>query len=423
MSPSDRSRVLHRGVASIAAHREELIDLIVAEIGCPIALTRTLQVDVMLQHLSWFADAAARGPDGGFEQALVPDFGAIPSAATVVREPVGVVAAITPYNIPLLSAVWKVGAALAAGCTAILLPSPRAQLTSIAFVRLLEEADLPVGTLQLLLGDAEIGRELTEHPDVDLVTFTGSVEAGRQVARQAASTAKKVILELGGKSPNLVLPGADAAEVVGPSILRFTRNAGQACGATTRTFVPVDDYDSYAEASASFMSELAVGSPWDEGTVVGPLIRREHLARVEGFVDRAIANGARIEAGGGRPDQPSGYFMNPVLVGAVSNSTEIAQEELFGPVGVLIPYESVDEAVALANQSRFGLNANVWGPTGAAHAVARRIRSGTVTINGGGALRADAPFGGYRQSGVGREAGEEGFREFFETKLLQWRIQ
>ena len=276
LPPRERSRLLHRGIANLAAHRDELVDLIVAETGCPISLTRALQVDTMLEHFTWFADAAARGPRGGFEEALAPDFGPVPSAASLIREPVGVVAAITPYNIPLLCAVWKVGAALAAGCTTILLPSPRAQLTAIAFVRLLQEADLPIGALQLLLGEAEVGRTLTEHPDVDLVSFTGSETVGAEVARQAAGTAKKVILELGGKSPNIVLPGTSITDVVGPSILRFTRNAGQACGATTRTFVPASDYDEYVRVASAFMSDVAVGSPWDEGTVVGPLIRAEH---------------------------------------------------------------------------------------------------------------------------------------------------
>lgn len=423
LAPTDRSMLLHRCIENLAAHRTELVELIVAETGCPISLTRGLQVDTMIEHFSWFADAAARGPRGGFEEALVPDLGPVPSGATLFREPVGVVAAVTPYNIPLLCAAWKVGAALASGCTAILLPSPRAQLTAVAFVRLLEAAGLPPGTVQLLLGEAEVGRTLTEHPDVDLVTFTGSEAVGTQVARQAAGTVKKVILELGGKSPNIVLPGTAPGDVVGPSVLRFTRNAGQACGATTRTFVPAADYESYAGLAAGVMSELAVGSPWDEATLVGPLITAAHRDRVEGFVARAVEAGARIEAGGGRPDQPTGYFMNPALLGAVDNSAEIAQEELFGPVGVLVPYETVEDAVRLANDSRYGLNANIWGPTDQAYEVARRIRSGTVTINGGGALRADAPFGGYRHSGIGREAGEDGFLEFFETKLLQWRIR
>ena len=271
-----------------------------------------------------------------------------------------------------------------------------------------------------MVGEADVGRELTESPAVDMVTFTGSNAVGRFVMRQAATNFKRIVLELGGKSPNILLPGTDIAAVVGPSILRFCRHAGQACGATTRTFVPRPDYERYAEAARAFIPDIGVGDPRDPATDVGPLIRPEHRERVDGFVARALERGAVIEAGGGRPDLPSGYFMNPALLGAVRNEDEIACAELFGPVGVLIPYDGVDDAVAMANNSPYGLGANVWGPPEAAMQTARRIRSGTVTVNGGGGLRPDAPFGGYRESGLGREAGDEGFAEYFETKHLQW---
>ena len=420
LGPNDRSRLLLRAVDGLARHRDALVELLVAETGSPISLTRALQVDAMMEHLAWFAEAARRGPVGGFEQQLPVHRGPpVRSEGVLLREPIGVVAALTPYNIPFMTAVWKVGAALAAGCSAILLPSPRAALSSLAWSRALLEADLPAGAFSFIVGEAEVGRELTESPQVDMVTFTGSNTVGRSVMRQASTNFKRVVLELGGKSANILLPGTDLEAVVGPSILRFCRNAGQACGATTRTFVPHTDYDRYADAARAFMTEVLVGDPRDETTVVGPLIRPEHRERVEGYVQRAVDGGAVIEAGGGRPETPSGYFMNPALVGRVGNDQEIAREELFGPVGVLIPYVSVDEAVNMANDSAYGLNANVWGPSEAAAATARRIRSGTVTINGGGGLRPDAPFGGYRQSGIGREAGEEGFAEFFETKHLQ----
>ncbi len=255
-----------------------------------------------------------------------------------------------------------------------------------------------------------------------MVTFTGSNTVGAQVARQAAGTAKRLVLELGGKSPNILLPGTDVASVVAPSALRFLRNAGQGCGATTRTFVPRADYERYVEAMRAFFATVPVGDPWRAETVVGPLISAAHRDRVEGYVARATAAGAVVEAGGGRPARDRGYFLNPTLVGNVDNRAEISRDELFGPVGVVIPYDEVSEAVAMANDSRYGLNANVWGPTPQAIEVARRIRSGTVTINGGGGLRPDAPFGGYRQSGVGREAGEAGFLEFFEVKHLQWPL-
>lgn len=253
-----------------------------------------------------------------------------------------------------------------------------------------------------------------------MVTFTGSNAVGASVMRQAAGNFKRLVLELGGKSPNLVLPGADVEAAAAPSALRFLRNAGQACGATTRTFVSRADYDRYVTATQAVFDSVHVGDPWDECTVVGPLISAEHRARVEGYVERALAGGGVVEAGGGRPPLAHGYFMSPALVGCVANGSEIARDELFGPVGVVIAYDDVDAAVAMANDSRYGLNANVWGPPSQALRVARRIRSGTVTVNGGGGLRPDAPFGGYRESGIGRQAGEEGFLEFFEIKQLQW---
>ena len=418
MNPKDRSRLLHRVVDVLDRNRLLLADIVTAETGSPIALSTMLQVDPMLEHLAWYADAAARGPRGGYEQGL-PFRGEV-SASILVREPIGVVAALTPYNAPLVTAAWKVGGALAAGCAAILLPSPRAALTSLAWARLVCEADLPEGAFSFLIGEAAVGQALTESEGVDMVTFTGSNGVGRQVMRQAAGTFKRLVLELGGKSPNIVLPGTDLEAVAGPSALRFLRNAGQTCGATTRTFVPRDDYERFVQATREFLPSVVVGDPWDPRTVVGPVISAEHLARVEGYVDRAQAEGGVVVAGGGRPAQAHGYFLNPTVIGGVTNDSEIARDELFGPVGVVIPYDDLESAVAMANDSRFGLSGNVWGPPEQAVKVARSIRSGTVTVNGGnGGLRPDAPFGGYRQSGSGREAGEEGFLEFFEVKQLQ----
>lgn len=418
LSHSDRSRLLHRVVDVLDRDRLLLADIVTAETGSPITLSTMLQVDPMLEHLAWYADAAARGPRGGYEQGL-PLRGNV-SSSVLVREPIGVVAALTPYNAPLVTAAWKVGGALAAGCAAVLLPSPRAALTSLAWARLVCEADLPEGAFSFLIGEAPVGQALTQSEDVDMVTFTGSNAVGSQVMRQAVGTFKRLVLELGGKSPNIVLPGVDLAAVAGPSALRFLRNAGQTCGATTRTFVPRAGYEEFVQATRDFLPSVVVGDPWDPRTVVGPLISAEHRERVEAYVDRALAGGGVLEAGGGRPAQDHGFFLNPTVIGAVANDSEIARDELFGPVGVVVPYDDVDSAVAMANDSRYGLSANVWGPPREAVEVARRIRSGTVNVNGGnGGLRPDAPFGGYRQSGIGREAGEEGFLEFFEPKQLQ----
>jgi aldehyde dehydrogenase (NAD+)/betaine-aldehyde dehydrogenase len=239
---------------------------------------------------------------------------------------------------------------------------------------------------------------------------------------QAAKTTKKVVLELGGKSPTIILPGADIDAIVGPTIMRMAWTTGQACGCTTRTFVSQEDYDHYVEGAGSYMDTMAVGDPRKDGTILGPLIRGEQRASVEGYVERALAQGGAIVAGGGRPDEPVGFYMNPALISGVSNDSEIAQNELFGPVGVLMPYASIDEAVATANQSRYSLNAAVWGPEDVAYQVARKLRSGSVAINGGGGARPDAPWGGPRESGIGREGGEDGFRDFFEVKHVHWPI-
>jgi len=344
------------------------------------------------------------------------------SMSTLFREPIGVVAAITAYNFPLLITSFKIGGALAAGCTGVLMPSARTVLSSIAFLRCVREADLPPGAVTLVLGEAEVGEALTLAPEVDMVTFTGSVGVGKLVMEQAARGLKRVVLELGGKSPNVLLPGTDIATAVGPSVLRYTRNSGQGCGATTRTLVPRAQYDAYATAAAEFIDGLVVGDPWDDSTDLGPLIRGEHRDRVEGYVDRAVAAGAIVEAGGGRPPIEHGYFMNPALVGGVTNDAEICQEELFGPVGALLPYDSLDEALDIANGTRFGLNANVWGPTDQAMHFARRLKAGTVTINGGGADRPDAPWPGAGESGVGIDRGMEGFREFFHIRHVQFPL-
>jgi aldehyde dehydrogenase (NAD+)/betaine-aldehyde dehydrogenase len=334
-----------------------------------------------------------------------------------------VVAAITAYNYPLLLTSYKVAGGLAAGCTAVLMPSPRAALHGIAFMRMCQEAGIPDGAVNLVIGEAAGGRQLCEHDGVDMVSFTGSREIGSVVMQQAARGVKKTVLELGGKSPNILLPGTDVDSVIQPSVLRFCRNAGQGCGATTRTLVPREEYDHYVAATRRFMSTIRVGDPFDEATDVGPLIRGEQRERVEGFVQRAIDGGAVVEAGGGRPDGlERGFYMNPALVGNVDNGMEICREELFGPVGALLPYDSVDDAVRIANDSIYGLNANIWGPPDQAIAVARKLRTGTVTVNGGGGDRPDAPWGGFRQSGVGAERGEDGFAEFFQTKHIQWPL-
>ncbi len=422
MRPRERAAAINRLIDRLRAHRDELVELGMLEVGSPRMLSEAMHADLPINFWEWFADAAIRGPRGGWEDGIGLHHSPVLSTSILFHDPIGVVAAIAAYNTPQLITAFKVGGALAAGCTTVLMPSPRTPLAAVAFARIVQEADLPPGVVNVVIGEAEVGRALTEHSGVDLVTFTGSVAVGRQVMRQAADGLKKVVLELGGKSPNILLPGADVEAAAAPSILRFTRNSGQACGATTRTFVPRADYDRFVAAAAKFMDSVVVGDPFEPTTVLGPLIRRSQVDSVQGYVDRAVDAGAEIVAGGKPVEADRGFFMSPALIGRVGNDAEICQEELFGPVGAVMAYDTVDEAVGLANRTRYGLNANVWGPADDAMRVARRLRTGTATINGGGGDRPDAPWGGVGESGVGFDRGEAGFAEFFTVQHVQWPL-
>ncbi len=423
LPPERRAEVLNRLADLIEQHSEELALSVVTEVGSPIRLARTLQVAQPAANLRWCAEMAVRGPQGGRVQPLpsLPAHGSTPASSSVlVREPLGVVAAMTPYNYPINMLSWKVGPALAAGCAVVALPSPRGTLCSIAFVRLAEEAGVPPGVLSLVPGGAAVGEQLAAHREVDLVTFTGSNAVGTHVMQLAAPNATKVVLELGGKSPTVVLPSADLAAVVGPSILRFCRNAGQGCGATTRILLPRPSVEEFIALAATFIADhVPTGDPRVETTEVGPLISAEHRARVLDAIERAEKSGATVVVGG-QPLPGRGFYLEPTLVVDVEPEAELSQEELFAPVAVVLAYDTVDEAVAIANSTRYGLNAVVWGDLDEARAVAERIESGTVAINGGGPMRPDVPWTGFRTSGIGSDMGEDGYREFFRVKHLQW---
>jgi aldehyde dehydrogenase (NAD+) len=423
VSPRDRSLLLHRLADLFESRREEYEDLIMSEVGSPPPLAKAGQVGAAIDTFRWFADAAARGPLGGYERGLPLHYVPVISASLLREEPVGVVAGITAYNFPLFLLARKLGGILASGCTGVIMPSERAPMTTWTFFQMMEEVDYPAGVANLIIGSKEAGVELSSNPDVDMVSFTGSVAVGASVMAQAATTTKKVVLELGGKSPTIVLPGADISTITAPTILRLTTATGQACGCTTRTFLPEEAYEEYVEAASSFIGTLKPGNPRTEGTVLGPLIRSEQRDSVEGYVSRALEAGGEIVAGGGRPDEKVGFFMNAALISGLGNDSEIAQNELFGPVGVVMKYTSLDDAIRQANASRYGLNAAVWGPTDEAMRVAQKLRSGSVAINGGGGPRPDAPWGGPRESGTGREGGEDGFRDFFEVKHIQWPVE
>jgi aldehyde dehydrogenase (NAD+)/betaine-aldehyde dehydrogenase len=354
---------------------------------------------------------------------LGPNFDGIPSDSLVAYQPVGVVGVLTAYNYPILLALRTIGGALAAGCTVVVVPSPKAPLTTLMLARAAEDAGLPPGVVNVVVGGPEVGRRVSIHPGVDKVAFTGSRGVGRMIMEQAASGIKGVTLELGGKSPLIILPGFDVRPVVRRLHTRYLLNAGQGCAAPTRILVPRDYLEGFAELSREAFARIKVGDPWNPKTIVGPLIRPDHRARVEGEVEKALESGGKVLAGGGRPDVERGWFMNPVLIGGVDNRARIAQEELFGPVGVVIAYDDLEDAIRTANDVAYGLAADVYTPSvKTGMEVARRLRAGSVYINGGGAFRPDAPFGGFKGSGFGREYGEWGVREFLQPQHIQWTL-
>lgn len=415
-----RDRALRRRVLlTMADILEENADLLTAaivhEVGTPVTLARSLQIGEPIALLRAFADLALVDRD----RALGVADGPPRSDAVISYQPSGVVAAIAAYNYPLLFTATKLGGALAAGCTAVLLPSPQAPLSILLFARLLQQADLPRGVVNVIVGGADVGRDLTTHPDVNKISFTGSVGVGRTVMAQAASGLKRVALELGGKSPSLLLPDVDIDTITAQVHARYVRNAGQGCSSPTRILVHESRYDDFVDRSREAFASFKIGDPWDTTVVAGPLISQQHRERVEGYVSRAVESGGNVVAGGGRPEMARGWYMNGALVGGVTNKSEIAREELFGPVGVVLQYRTVEEAVSIANDSDFGLAATIYGDTATARGLAPRLRVGTVMINGW-IPRQDKAGGGFKMSGMGREIGEEGVREFLETQFVAW---
>lgn len=404
--PAFRKSVLLKFADLIEQNRDALMDVLLSEIGSPVSL-KSNHIDTPAAFLRWFAEHGTRDftRQLGLNQTKT-------AVSMVAYRPVGVVGAITAFNYPLLIGVTKIGAALATGCTAVLLSSPLAPLAVMMLGELIRQAGFPPGVVNLLSGAAETGRALTEHPGIDKVSFTGSVNVGREVLRQAAGGLKGCVLELGGKSAAIMLPGADFAKYAFQLHARYARNAGQGCGSPTRILVEESRLQEFVEASRKIWPRIKVGNPAEADTIVGPLISSAQRDRVEAGITRAVQAGATILAGGGRPDIAKGWFMNPVLVGGLTNAAEIARQELFGPVSAVLTYKTVDEAIAIANDSELGLKAYVFGPLDECLAIAPRLRVGTVQINGGSPLRPDAPMNGYKNSGLGAEWGEDGLREF-----------
>jgi aldehyde dehydrogenase (NAD+) len=407
-----RADFLEKISAGLKARSDELARTIAQEVGMPLKLAGRIQAGLPIAN---FANYAKLLRDFSFEQRI--------GNSLVVREPVGVIGAITPWNYPLHQITLKVAPALAAGCTVVLKPSEVAPFNAFILAEVIAAAGVPNGVFNLVTGfGPQAGEALVAHPGVDMISFTGSTRAGKRISEIAAHSVKRVALELGGKSASVVLDDADLAAAVKGTVNGCYLNSGQTCTALTRMLVPQSKYEEAAKLAAETAKGFTVGDPMSETTRLGPLTSQAQLERVRGYIRKGIQEGAELLAGGDEAPEgvpAGGYYVRPTVFGKVRNDMTIAQEEIFGPVLSIIPYKDEDDAVRIANDTVYGLAGAVWSKDEArAQRVARRIRAGQVDVNGG-AFNMNAPFGGFKQSGHGREAGVFGLEEFLEYKSLQ----
>jgi aldehyde dehydrogenase (NAD+) len=407
--PAERAAVLRRIGAGLQNRNEDIATTITAEMGAPIQFSRMAQAGLPIMVTAMTAELADGFP---WTEEI--------ANSLIVREPVGVVGAITPWNFPLQQLVTKVVPALLAGNTVVLKPSEVAPLTARIFAEVAAEAGLPAGVFNIVHGTGPVvGEAIAAHPGIDMVSFTGSTRAGKRVAEVASQSVKRVALELGGKSANVILRGADLKDAVGRGLAGAWTNSGQVCGAWSRMLVPADLHDEVVALALAAAAEYTVGDPADDSTRLGPVVSEAQRARVTGFIERGIADGATLVTGGPeRVEGLTGTYVRPTIFAGVDPDSAIAQEEIFGPVLVIIPYTDDDHAVAIANSTVYGLNGAVFGEPEHALAVARRMRAGQIDVNGA-RMNLLAPFGGYKQSGNGREMGRFGLEEFLEVKAIQ----
>ncbi len=408
---AERARYLEQLKDGLAARSDEIARTIAGEVGTPINIARSIQAGLPVTVTGSYP-ALLR--EFHFEERV--------GNSIIVREPLGVVGAITPWNYPLHQAMGKIAPALAAGCTVILKPSAVAPLNAFILAEIVHQIGLPPGVFNLVSGaGAVVGEALARHPLVDMISFTGSTVAGRRVSEVAASTIKRVALELGGKSPSVVLDDADLQKAVSHSVSNCFLNSGQTCSAWTRLLVSRKQHAQAIEIARTAAAKFTIGDPLAGQARLGPLVSAEQREQVLGYIRRGLEEGAQLVTGG--PDAPEGlprgYYVKPTIFAGVRSDMSIAQEEIFGPVLCIMPYEDEDDAVRIANDTVYGLAGAVWsGDPARAQRVARRLRTGQVDINGG-KFNALAPFGGYKQSGHGRELGKHGLEEFLEVKSLQ----
>jgi aldehyde dehydrogenase (NAD+) len=410
-TPQERAERLAAIAAGLSERGDEIAALVATELGMPLKLSRMIQAGLpaasfssmpeVIEKISWQEEVGN---------------------SLVVREAIGVLGAITPWNYPLHQIAAKVAPALAAGCTVVLKPSSVVPLNAFVLAEVIEAAELPAGAFNLVTGSAtEVGEKIAAHPGIDIVSFTGSTKAGRRVSELAAETVKTVTMELGGKSPNVILDDADLATAVPDGVGKCFLNSGQTCSALTRMLVPRQMLDETEQIAAAAAETFTPGDPFDESTRLGPLVSDDQREVVRGYIEKGSEEGAKLVTGGSEPPEglDRGYFVRPTVFSQVDNSMTIAQEEIFGPVLTIIPYSDEEEAVKIANDSIYGLAGGVWSADeGRAVDIARRIRTGQLEINGG-VFNPLAPFGGYKQSGHGRELGQFGLEEFLQPKALQ----
>ncbi|MBA16729.1 MAG: aldehyde dehydrogenase family protein [Sphingomonas sp.] len=408
-SIDERVAVIEKIVTEYDKRVDDMAEAIALEMGCPISVAKPAQVESRTRHWQAAVEAIQAFP---MEEQV--------DNSLVVHEPIGVVAMITPWNWPLNQIISKVAPAMAAGCTMVLKPSEEAPGCAAILAEVIDAAGVPAGVFNLVQGDGPtVGEALSGHPGVDMVSFTGSTRAGIAVAQNAANTVKRVHQELGGKSPSVVLADGDLERAVKGTLGSVLVNSGQSCIAPTRLLVPKDRMDEAVAIATEVMKRTQTGDPMEEGRHIGPVVNKAQFDKIQGLIKKGMEEGAKLETGGpGRPDGvDTGFYVKPTLFSHVTNDMTIAREEVFGPVVTLIGYSDEEDAIAIANDTNYGLSAVVWGSPESTRRVAPRLRAGMVYVNGG-QPDPKLPFGGYKQSGNGREHGKYGLAEFMEVKAM-----